>query len=317
MLCNKYIGYFLNYIEIFILNGDFMQISANKQQKELKEHGSFNFPVLVSKEVLADYERGSFMWHWHPEIELTLITDGQISYQVNDRVYELKAGDGLFCNSNALHTGHMIDGKNCLYTSITFNPKIIYGFKGSVIYNDYVLPITENISLGSVVFKSSASWQQTILENMKNIENLYFNGQDTYEFRIQQLLSDIWLSLYNNTKSDIQNHTLRSGGKDIERLRQILSYMEEHYHEKITLDDISDSIGLCREECCRFFKKQMNQSLFDYLMYLRIEKSLPLLMENRLSITEIAESTGFGSSSYYARVFKEQMNCSPTQYKKK
>ncbi len=45
-----------------------MQLITNKQQKELKSHGSFEFPVFVSEEVLAYYERGSFLWHWHPEI---------------------------------------------------------------------------------------------------------------------------------------------------------------------------------------------------------------------------------------------------------
>ena len=85
-----------------------MQLITNEQQKELKSHGSFEFPVFVSEEVLSHYERGSFLWHWHPEIELTFVTEGEISYQVNDKIYTLHTGEGLFCNSNALHTGHKI-----------------------------------------------------------------------------------------------------------------------------------------------------------------------------------------------------------------
>ena len=90
-----------------------MQLAINEKQRELKSHGCFEFPVFISQEVLSRYERGAFTWHWHPEIEITLILEGQISYQVNDKIYHLEAGDGLFCNSNALHTGHMIEGEDC------------------------------------------------------------------------------------------------------------------------------------------------------------------------------------------------------------
>ena len=50
-----------------------MQIQTNQKQRELKDHGTFAFPVNVSHENLFSYERSSFFWHWHPEIELTLI----------------------------------------------------------------------------------------------------------------------------------------------------------------------------------------------------------------------------------------------------
>lgn len=58
----------------------------------------------------------------------------------------------------------------------------------------------------------------------------------------------------------------------------------------------------------------MNESLFDYLLSFRIEKSLPLLVDQQLSITEISNLCGFSSSSYYTKVFREHMGCTPTAY---
>ena len=92
-----------------------MQIQTNQKQRELKDHGTFAFPVNVSHENLFSYERSSFFWHWHPEIELTLIVSGDINYQVNDKTYHLTTGEGLFCNANMPHTGHMYNKEDCVY----------------------------------------------------------------------------------------------------------------------------------------------------------------------------------------------------------
>ena len=54
-----------------------MQIITNNAGKELKKHGDSAFPFLVSYERLSGYETGSFLWHWHPEIELTYIHKGE------------------------------------------------------------------------------------------------------------------------------------------------------------------------------------------------------------------------------------------------
>lgn len=295
-----------------------MQIEINAQQKELKSHGCFEFPVSVNYETLSNYEHGSFIWHCHPEIELTLILDGTIQYQINNQTYLLSSGDGLFCNTNALHTGHMHNDEDCHYLSITFHPRIIYGYEGSVFHQSYVTPLLNCAKLDSIPLSPSVPWQQTILTFLKKIAEYNLEHSLGYEFQIQQMLSQTWFLLYKNTQNEIfsqSNGSVRS--LDLDRLRQILSFIQSHYAEKITLNDISAQINICNSECCRLFKKYMQQSLFDYLLYYRIEKSLPLLKENRLSITEISEQTGFCTPAYYSRIFRKQMHCTPSQYRKK
>ena len=135
-----------------------MQIRMDKENRELKAHGSYEFPVNISYEQLSRYERGSFSWHWHPEIELTFVLSGQIGYQVNGKSYVLKEGDGIFCNTNALHSGHMIDGMDCVYISTTFAPRFLYGFSNSVIQTRYVEPVLTDMQLASIVFSPEIDW---------------------------------------------------------------------------------------------------------------------------------------------------------------
>ena len=101
------------------------EIITDGSQKELKKHGSDEFPLLVSYEQLSGYKSGSFLWHWHPEIEITLVLDGQILYKVNQCTYHMKTGDILLGNANVLHAGFMEDMQDGKYVSITFLPKII------------------------------------------------------------------------------------------------------------------------------------------------------------------------------------------------
>ena len=59
----------------------------------------------------------------------------------------------------------------------------------------------------------------------------------------------------------------------------------------------------------------MDMTIFDYILYYKIQKSLPMLLEDQ-SITDTAFSVGFSSASYYTQIFKRYMKCTPLQYKK-
>ena len=64
-----------------------MQINIEKNQKEIKAHGNYSFPVNVSVEKIEAYEQGAFLWHWHPEIELTWIMSGEMEYREKEQSY--------------------------------------------------------------------------------------------------------------------------------------------------------------------------------------------------------------------------------------
>ena len=145
-----------------------MQIITNQFQKELKKHGSDYFPFLVSYQRLSEYESNSFMWHYHPEIEITFVKKGSMHYRVNNRSFHLKEGDIIFCNSNALHTGEMENQEDCSYIPITFDPKLIYGFFRSTICTKYVriclpVPCTLIIQKAGIQFFVTGCWKLLIL----------------------------------------------------------------------------------------------------------------------------------------------------------
>ena len=96
----------------------------------------------------------------------------------------------------------------------------------------------------------------------------------------------------------------------------MLSFSHENYQSDITLDDISRHIHICKSECCRVFKGYMKESLFEYLLKYRIEKSIPDVLEGKLTMTETALRAGFTDPNYFSKVFHKIKGCSPRAYRK-
>ena len=290
-----------------------MQIRTNEFQQELKEHGNYAFPILISSERLSRYESGSFLWHWHPEIELTLITKGEMLYQINNDTFHLTKGQALFGNSSTLHSAHMYHQKDCEYRSITFDAKLIFGYENSLIHQTYIKPIVQNFALSSLHFDLSTPWHSQIIKIIEDLVRIYEDQYVTYELDLLSLLTDFWKILYRNIK--LPDATSIHDKVSYDRIRHILQYIEEHYSSPLTLEMVADSIHLCRSECSRLFKKQMNVSLFDFITQYRIEKSVSYLTHTNLSITEISELVGFRDPNYYTKVFHHRKGCSPTSYR--
>lgn len=291
-----------------------MQIVTDNSKKELKEHGNYQFPLLVSDERLSKYESGSFLWHWHPEIELTLITSGEMIYKINDTSRHLRTGEALFGNANALHSGCRFQDKDCSYTSVTFDPRLIYGYENSLICNQYVEPLIQNFSLSCVHFDRTSEWHEESIHLIKEIIRLRRAGGEGCELDLVAALQKFWKLLYLHCASlfplSIHDKT------NYERIRAILQYIERNYQSQLTLQDIADDIHLCKSECSRLFKRYMKVSLFEYILEYRIQKSLPYLSDGSCTITEAAGKAGFNDPNYFTKVFMKMKGCSPSQYKK-
>ena len=99
-------------------------------------------------------------------------------------------------------------------------------------------------------------------------------------------------------------------------LRQMLDCIRTRYPEKLTLNAIATSGGVCRTRCCQIFRSYLNMTPNDYLNSFRLEKSMELLKGTSLSVTEIAAACGYGSASYYTELFTRQKGCTPTRFRR-
>ena len=289
-----------------------MQIITNQFQKELKQHGNEQFPFLVSYQKLSEYESGSFMWHWHPEIEITYVQKGTMCYKVNHMVYHLKEGDIVFNNSGALHSGTMENQKDCAYIPVTLDSRLIYGFFQSTVNSKYVDPVIQDSMLPAICIDQSEPWHKPFREYLLRIIDLDEKKPDFYELDITICLQSMWRLLLEHITYEPQ--ASRENSLEYDRIKKILSYIEENYQNKITLNDIAGHIHLCESECTRLFKRHMNTTLFAFLQEYRIERSLEFLQDDQ-PVSAVADKAGFSDPNYYSKVFAKIKGCSPREYR--
>ena len=99
-------------------------------------------------------------------------------------------------------------------------------------------------------------------------------------------------------------------------LRNIIAYTEEHYFQRITLENLASSGICCKSRCSFLFKKYLHETPMVYLSKLRLRKSLDALLNSDTSITDIAYAHGFCGASYYCETFQKYYGISPLQYRK-
>lgn len=94
----------------------------------------------------------------------------------------------------------------------------------------------------------------------------------------------------------------------------MLNYLNMHFTEVISLQDLADQVHLSREVCCRLFKKMTGKTITGYLEEYRVNKSFSLVQSGQYSMTQITEMVGFSNPSRFASAFRKRFGCNPGEY---
>ena len=98
-------------------------------------------------------------------------------------------------------------------------------------------------------------------------------------------------------------------------IQNMISFIQQHFSEKITLDQIALAGGIGQSKCCKLFGTYIHQTPNVYLTTYRLNKSTELLRMSDLNITEIAYEVGFNGASYYVEAFRKYIGISPSEYR--
>lgn len=253
-------------------------------------------------------------WHWHEEVEFSFIVRGSLRVTVAGHSWVFGPGEGFYINTNCLHTMEPEDPEvGVFWHSFLFHPMFLGGHYKSVFETKYMAPILKNKKYELAPFRGENENQRQILRLLQQAAGL--QGQEGSEFRIRNCFSDIWLILIQELQELEQNAKLLKPVSQ-ERIQAMLTFIHQHYREKLTLDQIADAAIVSKRECIRCFQRCIQKTPFEYLLDYRVRMAEKLLRTTALPVTEIALQTGFSNSAYFTKLFRERLGCSPSQYRK-
>ena len=131
---------------------------------------------------------------------------------------------------------------------------------------------------------------------------------------VLRILTMLIRTYQDKTKS---GEMLREKKNAMKRLEQAFSYIDEHYCEKITLDEVAASVYMSSNYFSSYFRKVTNISFSDYVTRMRLNHARELLREGRGSVTEIAMECGFNNISNFYRLYKKHIGKLPKDEKSK
>jgi len=101
-----------------------------------------------------------------------------------------------------------------------------------------------------------------------------------------------------------------------EHVERALSLMSKHIREKLSSDDLAAKLGLSEEYFIRLFRHHLGMSPFQYFTRLKIEAASAVLVDNQLTISDVAYRFGFENPFHFTKVFKKCTGLSPREYRK-
>ena len=284
-------------------------IELNDDYSETIHYDRPGYPIYVRRGTLSHYPNFAAPSHWHDDVELIAVLDGEMDYNVNGDIATLRRGQGIFVNSHQIHFGFSDARTECEFICVILHPLLLCAVPAYE--REFILPVIRGGAAFSLL-DPETGWQRAVLEQIYALDR--GRGGDASPLRALSAFSAIWSLLYENLPRDSSGGQAQSG--DLAAARSMVGFIQKNYARKVSLREIALSGAVGQSKCCKLFAKYFSQTPNGYLNQYRLNKSLELLQDTGLSVTEIALSVGFGGGSYYAKAFREHFGKSPTQYRR-
>lgn len=288
-------------------------ILVDSARRELEKHGTETFPMTVNHDDLWSFEGKNVPIHWHNDLEINLIREGEAIFQVYQKSYRVRTGEGFLLNRNVPHSCSSPGNEHVRYSTILVRPDFLYGDFGSDVERKCFQPFLQNSAIPCIYLTGFDENGKEILQKLNQVEEAFDRKRFCYELKIKGLLCEAFAMILYGHRQELTKF-VPANLQELERLEKMLNYLNMHFTEVISLQDLADQVHLSREVCCRLFKKMTGKTITGYLEEYRVNKSFSLVQSGQYSMTQITEMVGFSNPSRFASAFRKRFGCNPGEY---
>ena len=249
-------------------------------------------------------------YHWHDEIEVIYIKKGTLEVIIDDEHYSGKAGDVYFVNPRQIHMMET-DDLSVEYYTVLFDMNLIKFIHIDETGEYFTAILDEELRLPTDM-KGLGAYKD-ILGIIKDVIRVNESKTKLYKMESRIKLLEIMRMLLLDVSDERKNNDTILKNREVRR--QILTYIEDNYSEKISLYDIAQIAHMSEKYFSRFFKDNFGITFVDYVNRVRLERAATLLKTTDDSVTDVAMQVGYGNISYFIRSFKKSFGVSPHKFR--
>ncbi|WP_456313263.1 AraC family transcriptional regulator [Pseudomonas shirazensis] len=251
-----------------------------------------------------------FPVHYHPEFEINFIQNGKgVKRVVGDNIEEIDNVELVLIGPNLYHGWELnkCTSKKIHEITIQFHNDL---FHESLLSRRIMNPIRDmfNRSIHGILFSKKVT--EELMPRLVKLSKL--DGMD-YFLEITSLLYDLANSRNQRLLSTytVDYDTF----DDYDKMKVVYEYVQKHFAEKITLEDVANVASMSIISFNRFIKKRTGKTFVNYINDIRIGYAARWLVEKDMSVSEVAFKSGFNNIANFNRSFKAIKNCTPSQYR--
>ncbi|MCQ2586231.1 MAG: AraC family transcriptional regulator [Treponema sp.] len=246
-------------------------------------------------------------------MEIVYIKKGNGTISVNLTDYEVSAGSFVIILPGQLHSISTQNLTRMEYENIIFSTDLLQSKLFDISETEFLMPFfAGNISVPIHFYKGVPHYEE-LIAILDNCDRIGTEKPEGSELLIKAQLLTIIFILINKCK--LSSSPIVQP-KKLDRMKTALKYIELHYNEKITIDEIAKETGCAPSYFMKTFKQNLGVPFIEYLNDYRLIMSARLLTETSKSIMEISYLVGYENLSYFNRSFKKKYKISPGKFRK-